>query len=294
MNEVRRMTLFQLVKIALDGLYKEAKALYGPATDARIKAQFDYLSQSYVGLSDPNRVPIDYKDPATRFAYVYRYVATHGDYVVQLLTMASNRVGKVFSTDTARVSCIGGGPGSDILAILKYLDDYKGKESVKKLVVYLLDKEQAWADTWTELDDKLESVVALNTNFQPLDVTDPASWTSQRKFLDSDLFTLSYFVSEVYALDKTGVVTKFWQTLFKEAKPGALFVYDDNGSDTFNDYFDNQWKTAGLELLDHGTNVQWTPRYTERADVLDEYKNKFSAWPKLKGFLSYRILRKKT
>ncbi|MFL9897863.1 hypothetical protein PQR71_06770 [Paraburkholderia fungorum] len=289
------MTLFELVKITLDELYKEAWKHYGLNTDAEIKARFAYLSGSYEQLNDPARVPINYRDPATRFAYVFRYVATHGDYVVQMLNIASATLkGPVFPSGTARVSCIGGGPGSDILAILKHLDDYKGRESVTKLVVYLLDKEQAWADTWTELDDKLNVGVQLNTNFQPLDVTDAASWSAQRKFLESDVFTLSYFVSEVHSLDSTGLVTQFWQTLFQDAKPGALFFYDDNGTDLLNQYFDTQWQAAGLELIAADTNVRWTPRYTERANVLDDYKAKFSTWPKLQGYLSYRILRKPT
>ncbi|RTL24905.1 MAG: hypothetical protein EKK52_00140 [Burkholderiales bacterium] len=287
------MTLFELVKITLDELYKNAQQVHGTNTDAEIKNRFNYLRASYTKLSDASRTPIDYRDPATRFAYVYRYVASHGDYVVQLLTMASAALGGgVFPKGTARVSCIGGGPGSDILAILKYLDDYSAKEAVTKLVIYLLDKEQAWADTWTELDEKLNAGVSLNTNFQPLDVTNPASWTLQKKFLDADVFTLSYFVSEVYSLDSTGVVTNFWQTLFKEAKSGAIFLYDDNGTDDFNAYFDGQWQKAGLQVLAQGSNENWTPRYTERSDVLDTYKNKFSAWPKLKGYLSYRVLRK--
>lgn len=287
------MTLFQLVKIALDELYAEAQRAYGKDADERIKAQFGYLTGSYNELTRNDRKSVDYRDPATRFAYVYKYVATHGDYVVQLLVIALGKLGKVFHADTARVTCIGGGPGSDILAVLKYLSDYAKNESVKKIVCYLLDKEQAWADTWTELDEKIESEVKLNANFQPLDVTLPDSWQSQRKFLDADLFTLSYFVSEVYALDKNGLVSKFWATLFKEAKPGALFIYDDNGSDVFNIYFDKQWQAAELELIESGTNVRLIPRFSERASELDVYKAKFGESPKLQGYLSYRILRKK-
>jgi hypothetical protein len=220
-------------------------------------------------------------------------VATHGDYVVQMLHIANEALGgPVFPPAAARISCIGGGPGSDVLAVLKYLDDCQDEESVNRLTVYLLDRETAWADTWTEIGGKLNVGVQLNTNFQPLDVTDPTSWTAQRKFLDADIFTLSYFVSEVHSLDRTGVVSDFWQTLFDAAKPGALFFYDDNGTDELNDYFDRQWSDAGLELIAGESNVRWIPRYTERASVLDIYKAKFATWPKLQGYLSYRILRK--
>lgn len=286
------MTLFELVKIALDELYAEACKMYGPKTDDSIKGRFEYLRSSYSELTNHGRKPVDYKDPATRFAYVYSYVATHGDYVVRLLNLAAGKLGKIFNSETARLSCIGGGPGSDVLAVLKYLSDRAGDEPVKRLVVYLLDREQAWADTWTELDDKIKGEFQLNANFQPLDVTLPDSWKSQRKFLDADIFTLSYFMSEVYALDTSGVVTQFCETLFKEAKPGAVFIYDDNGHSQFNDFFDKQWKAAGLELVAAETNVRWTPSYTERADVLSEYTAKFSAFPKLSGYISYRILRK--
>jgi hypothetical protein len=236
------MTLFQLVKIALDELYNEAVAVYGPNTDDQIKAQFPYLTTSYNQLTSTARTPIDYKNPAVRFAYVYKYTASHGDYVVRLLEILAQQLGgKIFQNDPGRVSCIGGGPGSDVIAIVKYLTDSTGNETLKRLTVYLLDKEQAWGDSWTELSMKLPtSSMQLNTVFQQMDVLKP-DWTSQRKFLDADVFTLSYFASEVYALDGGGLVTQFWQRLFKEAKSGAIFLYDDNGNDTFNAYFDQQW-----------------------------------------------------
>jgi len=287
------MTLFELVKITLDALYDEAQKEYGKKTDDEIKDRIKYLSKSYGDLTNDDREPVDYKDPATRFAYVYKYVASHGDYVVKLLKLTRDELGKVFNDKKVRISCVGGGPGSDIIAVLKYLADMGKKEPVEKIVCYLLDKEQAWADTWTELDDKLDlDDITLSVNFQPLDVTDPDSWESQKKFLEADVFTLSYFVSEVYALDD-GAVEDFWATLFKNAKSGALFLYDDNGSDVFNDYFDEQWKKAGLELIESESNTWWTPSYDEQASELAAYKDKFGENPKLKSKLSYRILRKK-
>ena len=287
------MTLFQLVRIALDELYDEAVEVYGQDTDDQIKAQFPYLSTSYGQLISTVRTPIDYKNPAVRFAYVYMYTASHGDYVVRLLEILAQQLGgKIFQNDPGRVSCIGGGPGSDVIAIVKYLTDSTDTETLKRLTVFLLDKEQAWGDSWTELNMKLPtSSMQLNTVFQQMDILKP-DWTSQRKFLDADVFTLSYVVSEVYAFDDGGVVTQFWQQLFKKAKSGAIFLYDDNGSDTFNSYFDNQWQTAGLELIAHGTNERWFPRHSEQKSELDLYTNKFHKDPKLQSTLTYRILRK--
>lgn len=287
------MTIFELVKIALDELYKEGLKVHGANLDAMIKKQITYLSLSYGQLNQLDRKPVNYKDPSTRFAYVYKYVASHGDYVVQVLEAFRAKLdGPVFTSENVRLSCIGGGPGSDIIAVLKYLDEHSKSENVKKVTCYLLDREQAWADTWTELDDSLKTELKLHANFQPLDVTDPDSWAQQTKFLQADLFTLSYFVSEVWSLDGSGVVTNFWKKLFKEAKSGALFLYDDNGHDDFNAYFDKQWKDAGLACLVSKNNIDIRPRWSEEKSELGEFLEKFGQQPKLKSSLSYRVLKK--
>jgi hypothetical protein len=173
-----------------------------------------------------------------------------------------------------------------------YLDEHRADEPVKKITCYLLDKEQAWADTWTELDDPLNLDVQLNVNFQPLDVINPDTWRFQRNFLKADLFPMSYFVSEVHSLDASGGITQFWSTLFHGAKPGALFVYDDNGHEDFNSYFDAQWKAVGLQCVITQDNTPWTPRNSEQASELGLYLQKFGQQPKLKSYLSYRVLRK--
>ena len=287
------MTIFELVKVALDQLYADAKATHGKKVDTKIKDSLAYLSKSYGDLNASGRKAIDYKDPAIRFAYVYRYVAAHGDYIVQVLrTLRDHLSAPVFSGSTARISCIGGGPGSDIIAVLKYLDEMGTIEPVKKVICYLLDAEQAWADSWTELDEALSSSVALNANFQPLNVVEPKTWQAQKKFLQADLFTISYFVSEVKSLDGKGVVSDFWLTVFKEAKAGAYFLYIDNGHDDFNSYFDKLWKKAGLKLVAGKDNIRFTPRYSEQASELKEYSAKFDQNPKVQAWLTYRILRK--
>jgi hypothetical protein len=289
------MTIFELVKLALDELYAEAEQTYGSKVDETIQKRIAYLSASYGRLATTDRKPVDYKDPATRFSYVFKYVAAHGDYLVQGLKMLRKELGgNIFGGGNARVSCVGGGPGSDIIAVLKYLDEHKKQEGVDKITCYLLDKEQAWADTWTELDASLRIKIQLNANFQRLDVADPASWKYQRKFLQADLFTLSYFVSEVYSLDADGSerVTAFWQELFGNAKRGAIFVYTDNGSDRFNSYFRHQCEAAKLEQVMCRDNIEIIPSYTEQKSELAKYSHKFDHDPKLKSTMTFRVLRK--
>ena len=287
------MTLFELIKITLDDLYPQAVAAYGDETDQIVADRMNYLSQQYLTLNRADRTPIDYKDPATRMAYVHKYVTAHGDYIVQVLEELSRIMGgRIFSDSSVRLSCIGGGPGSDVIAALKFLSERENVEPVSKLTCYLVDGEQAWGDTWTELDDKLSQNLGLSTHFQKLDVTDPETWKYQRKFLDADLFTISFFVSEVKSLDGGGVVTEFWNTLFNEAKPGALILYIDNGAPEFNDYFDNLCNQHNVDCILERTNHRLTPSTSEEKSELSEYIEKFGQSPKLQGYISYRVLRK--
>lgn len=290
-----KMTLFQLIKIALDQLYEQGVSKYGDADalDAHVKSEIHYLNQHYRNLENSRRSPINYRDPATRIAYVHCYVTAHGDYLVQALTNLRYHLGKhLFPNELARVSCIGGGPGSDILAILKYLDEHS--EPIRKLTCYLLDGEQAWADTWTEIEDPLGIDLNLKTNFQRLDVTQPDTWTYQTNFLKADLFTLSYFVSEVRAFDSDGAVTSFLNNLLQEAKPGALVLYIDNGYDDLNEYFDGIWADTQFECLLEESNRPWNLRFSEEKTDIQAYINKFDWTPKIGSKLSLRILRKAT
>jgi hypothetical protein len=288
------MTIFELVKIALDELYDDAVAEYGAeGVDAEIQGRVIYLSNSYGQLHSPNRQPVDYSDPATRFAYVYKYVATHGDYLVQALTRLReyNKGTPFCSTDQLRVSCIGGGPGSDIIGLVKYLSD-RPDEKFGKLTCYLLDGEQAWADTWTEVGSSLPVNGSVDVNFQPLDVTKPNTWKAQKKFLKADIFTMIYFVSEVCSLDD-GTVAQFFETIFDSAKSGAVFIYVDNGHPTFDNYFDLRWKKRGdIECLYECTSETHTPNYSEQKSEFGEFLTKFGHMPKLQSNLSMRILLK--
>ena len=103
---------------------------------------------------------------------------------------------------------------------------------------------------------------------------------------------LCYFVSQVHALDKNGVVSRFWEKLFSDAKLGAIFLYDDNGHDMFNKYIDERAAKAGLKTLLSENNVRWTPRYSEQASELGDFRQQFGHHPKLQGYLSYRAFTK--
>ncbi len=135
--------------------------------------QLAMLKDRYSNLIK-KRSPIDYSDPATRLAYIYKYVTCHSNLVYTRIERLSD-LGDLFDNDAVRVVCVGGGPGSDFLGILKYCVEY-GKNP--KLKCSLFDREIAWGETWEDVDDKISVGDKLHTRtvYQPLDVQDPKTY----------------------------------------------------------------------------------------------------------------------
>lgn len=127
-----------------------------------------------------------------------------------------------------------------------------------------------------------------HTHFLPFDATDPASWTPFKKYLQADLFTFSYFVSEIQTQKEQ--VRRFFDHLFKKAKKGAVVLFIDNNAPEFFGWFDEITAAHRFDTLDSDELHIKMPLNEEKSE-LGEYLNKFGS-PKLGGNIAYRILRK--
>jgi len=273
---------FQLIKTVLDEVYEQIPGS-DQQKDDEIRDRLNYLSGKYGNLLQDS-FPVNYTDPATRFAYIYRYVTAHANFVYQIIEDSSD-LGALFDQEKVTVSCIGGGPGSDLLGIVKHMLD-SGKQA--DLKCYLFDREKAWSDSWSDLDEKLAVNFRVSTNFNPFDVTKPETWKIFNKYLTSDLFTLIYFMSEICMLQSEA--SSYFVNLLQKARPGALFLYIDNRG--MADWFDSLAQDCALEMLmqrscDLSLRHQWEEQKTD----LGEYHSKFES-PKLTSSVDIRICRK--
>ena len=221
-------------------------------------------------------------------AYVHKYVTTHADYIVQgLQRLRRHFNGNIFHGESVRISCFGGGPGSDILAVLKYLSENE-EEPVERLTCFLLDREEAWQDTWTEILESLSGGLQTNVIYQSVDVTQPATWQYKTGFLQADLIIFSYFLSEIF--HEGPHLTEELKDILGQMKSGAVLLYIDNNHPTFNSFFDEIWLGTGFgSLVDE--SYEWTPRATEEKTAIQPYIEKFGL-PRLKGRLTLRVLQK--
>jgi len=276
------MNCFELLKTVLDDAYLEIKGSE-EEKDERISAELSRLSSQYRDLTKQSI--IDYSDPVTRFAYAYSYVTSHANLVCDRIRN-STHLKTLFERDTIQVSCIGGGPGSDLLGILKYLHK---RTSKLQLTCNVFDRETAWGETWAGLFQKVDSGVKVLPSFNVFNVIDPTSWQKFRRYLNSDLFTMVYFMSEVYGL-KTQA-NDYFSHLLAEARQGATFIYIDNRHSEFTNWFDTLAKKHGLDTLDKSEGTYILPRAEEKK-TLEPYYSKFRD-PKIKANITWRIAQKR-
>ncbi|MFN8463959.1 MAG: hypothetical protein U0X20_00350 [Caldilineaceae bacterium] len=277
------MNCFQLVKTVLDELYNDIPGRTDKAKDALINERLDYLSRRYSNLVG-DTAPIDYGDPAVRFAYVYRYVTLHANLVYGRIA-ESEQLQSIFDAPRLTVSCIGGGPGSDLLGILKYMEL---TSSAAWLKCYLFDREERWSQAWCDVDQKIGKS-GISTYFQRFDATDPTCVESTAKALrQSNLFTFTYFVSEMYSLRERA--KPFFNELMQAAGYGAYFLYLDNNDSRFSSWFEEQARLNCLKLIEQrssGIGLSYDEQKTDLGPYLARFRT-----PRLQGNVAYRLYAK--
>lgn len=277
------MKCFQLVKSVLDELYERIPAKSDSEKDSLISEKLEFLSKRYNNLLLNSEV--NYSEFATKFAYIYRYVTCHANIVYQVIE-SSAEIRSLFELDRVNVTCVGGGPGSDFLGIIKYL---LLREKKPFLRCSLFDKEQSWSECWNDVDEKLDTQFRISTNFEPFDVTRTETWAEKGKYLKADLFTMIYFMSEVHSIKETAEA--FFSNLFENAKKNSLFLYIDNKDSRFYSWFDSLASKNSFDVLRADQTREYIEDGSEEKQLLAEYFAKFGP-PKLKAQVAIRICRK--
>jgi hypothetical protein len=272
------MNCFILIKTVLDEAYAQIPGTEDEK-DKAIKAALSELSREYANLR--SKGCLDYSDPVRRFAYIFKYTTCHANYVCTVLA-GSTVMPLIFKKDRLTVSTIGGGPGSDFLGILKFCQARGIKTDIKCLLV---DRDPAWGESWMDVDTKIAPANKMSAVFQPFDVTDPDSYKTFQKHFKSDIFTLVYFMSEVFALRKKATV--YFEALFASMPKGAAVLFIDNNHSDFINWFDGLAAKHNILIKEKFEGTMKLPIAEEKKD-LKQYYDKFGS-PKIQADLAYRI-----
>ena len=206
-----------------------------PEVLKKIRGHIDHTSEEHQ-KSEPN---IDYADPLCRLGYLFRHGAANATLFERVLDMADEVWPRKASENpqTVSVCALGGGPGTELLGIAKYLKSHR-RRIPSKISFALLDNVPQWAETWQqisqrvseELSSSIDSSLAqppvIAPSFIPLDVVDATSYKDYAyMFREADIVVCNYLFSENKTQLKkaSGAV----QHLSKVTPPSCAFVVID-------------------------------------------------------------------
>jgi hypothetical protein len=278
------MKCFQVVQKVLASTYNQIggnDAARTPKVNAALKPMSKKYRTELLADGGP-----DFSDAITRFGYVFLYVPVHSHWLYELITW-DDEVGKLFKKAKFRVTCLGGGPGSDLMGILKYMD---ARKRYPTLFCEIVDGCVEWKSTWSDLAYEIDWESPLNTDYVIHDAGDKKSWNQPWNIAKSDLLTLNFFWSELIHLGD--IAEQYLLFALNAAKPGALLLYNDNADSRFTEPFDAISKNAGFDTLLKDQGSRKVHDSSEQITDLGPFAGKFDYTPKLTGNLAWRVLRK--
>ena len=239
------MSTFRLVTPLLRELDRKGLMAFGDEWEGEVRKSIQDLQDRYFQLRDRNRKLIDYSSLPMQMAYAFMYVASHGDFLSQVLMKTSDALqGRLFAGRSIRVTSLGGGPGSDLLAIIRVLKEMRPDDRPRTLHYRVLDKEPNWHESLTIIADSQRASFEIALEFERIDVTVEADWTNA-SLAENDYVMMNYFVSEVCALKEAGSVRRCFRHLLDSMAEGSILIYNDSSAYSFFTFFDERIRIAG-------------------------------------------------
>ena len=254
---------------------------------SEIRKHIDHTQQQH----NTGNSQIEYNNPLCRLGYLYRHVGIGATLFEKTLVDDKGlqmAVGNAVNGGTLSVCSLGGGPGTELLGIGKYL--LSQQVGVPRRINFcVLDNIPQWAETWTPLAEAVESKMqkawgtgaVVSPIFQPIDVLDPDSYSDYSSlFKQMDVVVCNYLLSE--NKDHLDRAKQAIQHIASRTNSGCVFVVIDRLEYTTN------FRQDVVHLFESalGSAVEVNERSgvmdsDERADVLGEELRGCLGFPRL-------------
>lgn len=283
------MSTFDLIARVLAKLEEPLAERHGDKLTAKFTAKLAYLSAGYGRLHGAFSHRIDYGEPETRWCYLYKYVAPHADYLFKVLRRAKAAKGPLFRSTKVEVACLGGGPGTDVIALVRYLASQANNEPVEAVHFVVFDVEPGWEAPMNVLLGQVGGPIKFTAEFRVLDVADPSTWEDVA-FREFDMVLSSFFVSEIKRIRFGLPGRAFWKAVLTAVKPGCVIAVNDNNDERITGYFDGIVGSSGAfeTLIKDQEEVSCGDSF----GPVQKYIDRFDHRPKRNGNTAFRVLRK--
>ena len=230
-----------------------------------------HMSDEYYSHERPE-IPFD--DPFYRLAYLYKYAPANALAVEAVLSDDANHQqlisGLLRPKQRISLCCFGGGPGTEIVGIAKWI--VRQQLDATQLEVLVTDKYSQWKNEWKLVRD------TVNTNFlvgnaisdnkgRPLvvpkgfvgvDVIDPESAQLPALTRGYDLYIVSYVVSHIYTDDGLSQFCRFMRSVIDSAPRDSKFLFIDRYER------EREWDKSVTTVLGHSGIEISGPYFSKR------------------------------
>ncbi len=283
--------IYDVVKAVLATLDEQGEAEHDDWSE-QVATSLATLEGSYRELRNANRDLINYGDLATQAAYVFRYVFGHADFVYDFLKHARVATGgPLFEAEEIWVTSVGGGPGSELLGLLKYLSEGNGEPNIQKIVYTVIDKERNWQHVVELFVDMVDTEIEIELHFQTCDVS-AAQLPIAVTLKDEELIIMSFFISEVCELSEKARVINSLNILLDSMKTDAFFLYNDSDAYSFYMFLNNRVKNVSRfnQIID--INAEYKIEAPDYDGIFSDYVEQYDYRPKLSSKAVTKLLRR--
>lgn len=288
------MNYFETIKAALDALVNgicQHRSLTREQAMEIARAHLQTMSTEWFSGQTPN---IAYGDPLCRFGYLYCHTGVNAN-LCERCMRSSEPVVEVINQrledpGELRVCAFGGGPGTELLAISKYLCSDRPSGPQGDLNFTLLDIVPEWAESWNALERAIKVDLrssfghrnswpfTISKTFQPFDMTQVEQYANLSQLFCHDLYVMNYIISEVFS--NSEALARLVSRMSEAAESGSIFLIIDRDEERVVKWGRQLLAQAGLHEVDFG-NTKDNMDSDERIATLKDYKDAIGYSPRL-------------
>lgn len=259
----------------LRGLDRAGRRRFGEDWIPKLKERRGKLERAYATLYEQDRDPINYASLSAQTAYVFAYAPARAEYTRQFLQRHRAKLAKpLFGCARIKVVSFGGGPASELVGLVRYLEDEDAEEQVEKIEYTVFDKDGDWADVAFGVVESLATDIEIQICYENVDASSRARM-AEIDLSQVDLVVFSYLMSELARVGRKDQIAENFRSVLANLRLNSKVLFIDNLHPIFIDYFRSCKAVSGLiEVNDDGEPVicnfsQGSETYQTLSKLLD-------------------------
>jgi Putative SAM-dependent methyltransferase len=227
-------------------LHRQGAKRFGGEWTVRLQQRRAKLEGAYATLYEQNRDPIAYAPLSAQTAYVFAYAPTRAEYTRQYLLRHRNALGTpLFTREHIQVVSFGGGPASELVGLVRYLEDGAAGEPVTAIEYVVYDKDGDWNTVATAVASAIDTNIEITLRYEEVDA---ASRTRMANInlSDSDLVIFSYVMSELAKLEVADQIVINFRSVLAQMRLNSKILFIDNLHPIFIRFFQSCKLVNGL------------------------------------------------